>query len=216
MNNFSENAQTTASARALAEQLDWEKCDGMIPAIVQHAASGEVLMQGFMTREALEKTLATCQVTFFSRSKQRLWTKGESSGNVLKLVAISTDCDQDSLLIAANPVGPTCHKGTTSCFNGHPLPPLGFLAELEQVLAARKGADPATSYTASLYGKGTKRIAQKVGEEGVEVALAAMAKDREELINESADLLYHLTVLLQNEGLGLQDVVQRLYERHNK
>ncbi|WP_447757606.1 bifunctional phosphoribosyl-AMP cyclohydrolase/phosphoribosyl-ATP diphosphatase HisIE [Aeromonas veronii] len=216
MNNFSDNTQTTASARPLAEQLDWAKCDGMIPAIVQHAASGEVLMQGFMTREALEKTQSSGQVTFFSRSKQRLWTKGESSGNVLQLVAISTDCDQDSLLIAANPVGPTCHKGTTSCFHGHPLPPLGFLAELEQVLAARKGADPATSYTASLYGKGTKRIAQKVGEEGVEVALAAMAKDREELINESADLLYHLTVLLQNERLGLQDVVQRLYERHNK
>ncbi|MCF5898451.1 bifunctional phosphoribosyl-AMP cyclohydrolase/phosphoribosyl-ATP diphosphatase HisIE [Aeromonas veronii] len=216
MNNFSDNTQTSASARPLADQLDWEKCDGMIPAIVQHAASGEVLMQGFMTREALEKTQSTGQVTFFSRSKQRLWTKGESSGNVLNLVTISTDCDQDSLLIAANPVGPTCHKGTTSCFHGHPLPPLGFLAELEQVLAARKGADPATSYTASLYGKGTKRIAQKVGEEGVEVALAAMAKDREELINESADLLYHLTVLLQNEGLELKDVVQRLYERHQK
>ena len=117
---------------------------------------------------------------------------------------------------AADPVGPTCHLGTPSCFDGHPLPPLGFLAELEQILASRKGADPATSYTASLYGKGTKRIAQKVGEEGVEVALAAMAKDREELINESADLLYHLTVLLQNEGLGLKDVVQRLHERHNK
>ncbi|PPA31707.1 bifunctional phosphoribosyl-AMP cyclohydrolase/phosphoribosyl-ATP diphosphatase [Aeromonas jandaei] len=216
MNNFSDNTQTSASARPLADQLDWEKCDGMIPAIIQHAASGEVLMQGFMTREALEKTQSTGQVTFFSRSKQRLWTKGESSGNVLNLVTISTDCDQDSLLIAANPVGPTCHKGTTSCFHGHPLPPLGFLAELEQVLAARKGADPATSYTASLYGKGTKRIAQKVGEEGVEVALAAMAKDREELINESADLLYHLTVLLQNEGLELKDVVQRLYERHQK
>ncbi|WP_071910220.1 bifunctional phosphoribosyl-AMP cyclohydrolase/phosphoribosyl-ATP diphosphatase HisIE [Aeromonas sp. SCS5] len=216
MNNFSDNTQTSASARPLADQLDWEKCDGMIPAIVQHAASGEVLMQGFMTREALEKTQSTGQVTFFSRSKQRLWTKGESSGNVLNLVTISTDCDQDSLLIAANPVGPTCHKGTTSCFHGHPLPPLGFLAELEQVLAARKGADPATSYTASLYAKGTKRIAQKVGEEGVEVALAAMAKDREELINESADLLYHLTVLLQNEGLELKDVVQRLYERHQK
>lgn len=209
------NNQEIANQIPLVERLDWEKCDGMIPAIVQHAASGEVLMQGFMTREALEKTQTTGQITFFSRSKQRLWTKGESSGNVLQLVAISTDCDQDSLLIAANPVGPTCHKGTTSCFHGHPLPPLGFLAELEQVLAARKGADPATSYTASLYGKGTKRIAQKVGEEGVEVALAAMAKDREELINESADLLYHLTVLLQNEGLGLQDVVQRLYERHN-
>jgi phosphoribosyl-ATP pyrophosphohydrolase/phosphoribosyl-AMP cyclohydrolase len=135
---------------------------------------------------------------------------------VLKLVAITTDCDQDSLLIAADPVGPTCHLGNPSCFDGHPVPPLGFLAELEQILASRKGADPATSYTASLYGKGTKRIAQKVGEEGVEVALAAMAKDREELINESADLLYHLTVLLQNEGLGLKDVVQRLHERHTK
>ncbi|WP_421219359.1 bifunctional phosphoribosyl-AMP cyclohydrolase/phosphoribosyl-ATP diphosphatase HisIE [Aeromonas enteropelogenes] len=210
------NNQAVNNDVSLIERLDWAKCDGMIPTIVQHAASGEVLMQGFMTKEALDKTLATGQVTFFSRSKQRLWTKGESSGHVLKLVAISTDCDQDSLLVAADPVGPTCHKGTTSCFDGHPVPPLGFLAELEQILAARKGADPATSYTASLYGKGTKRIAQKVGEEGVEVALAAMAKDREELINESADLLYHLTVLLQNEGLGLQDVVQRLYKRHNK
>lgn len=210
------NNQAVNNEQSLAERLDWAKCDGMIPAIVQHAASGEVLMQGFMTREALDKTLATGQVTFFSRSKQRLWTKGESSGHVLQLVAITTDCDQDSLLIAANPVGPTCHLGNPSCFDGHPVPPLGFLAELEQILAARKGADPATSYTASLYAKGTKRIAQKVGEEGVEVALAAMAKDREELINESSDLLYHLTVLLQNEGLGLKDVVQRLYERHNK
>jgi len=203
------NNQAVDNALPLAERLDWAKCEGMIPAIVQHSLSGEVLMQGFMTREALEKTQTTGQVTFFSRSKQRLWTKGESSG-------ITTDCDQDSLLIAANPVGPTCHLGNPSCFDGHPVPPLGFLAELEQILAARKGADPATSYTASLYAKGTKRIAQKVGEEGVEVALAAMAKDREELINESADLLYHLTVLLQNEGLALKDVVQRLYERHNK
>lgn len=210
------NNQAVNNEQSLAERLDWAKCDGMIPTIVQHAASGEVLMQGFMTREALDKTLATCQVTFFSRSKQRLWTKGESSGHVLQLVAITTDCDQDSLLIAANPVGPTCHLGNPSCFDGHPVPPLGFLAELEQILAARKGADPATSYTASLYAKGTKRIAQKVGEEGVEVALAAMAKDLEELINESADLLYHLTVLLQNEGLGLKDVVQRLYDRHQK
>jgi phosphoribosyl-ATP pyrophosphohydrolase/phosphoribosyl-AMP cyclohydrolase len=198
------------------DSLDWAKCDDLIPAIVQHERSGQVLMQGFMNRAALEKSLATGQVTFFSRSKQRLWTKGESSGHVLHLKAITTDCDRDSLLVAALPVGPTCHNGTTSCFDGHPLPPLGFLAELEQVLAGRKGADPETSYTARLYGKGTKRIAQKVGEEGVEVALAAMAKDREELINESADLLYHLTVLLQNEGLELRDVVQRLYERHQK
>ncbi|MEW7864110.1 bifunctional phosphoribosyl-AMP cyclohydrolase/phosphoribosyl-ATP diphosphatase HisIE [Aeromonas diversa] len=199
-----------------SQSLDWAKCDNLIPAIVQHAHSGQVLMQGFMNQEALEKTLASGQVTFFSRSKQRLWTKGESSGNVLVLKAITTDCDRDSLLIAAEPVGPTCHLGNVSCFDGHPLPPLGFLAELEQLLAARKGADPESSYTARLYGKGTKRIAQKVGEEGVEVALAAMAKDREELINESADLLYHLTVLLKNEGLALQDVVQRLFERHQQ
>lgn len=199
-----------------SQSLDWAKCDNLIPAIVQHAHSGQVLMQGFMNQEALEKTLACGQVTFFSRSKQRLWTKGESSGNVLVLKAITTDCDRDSLLIAAEPVGPTCHLGNASCFDGHPLPPLGFLAELEQLLAVRKGADPESSYTARLYGKGTKRIAQKVGEEGVEVALAAMAKDREELINESADLLYHLTVLLQNEGLTLQDVVQRLFERHRQ
>ena len=197
-------------------QLDWVKTDGMMPAIVQHAVSGEVLMHGYMNQEALAKTLEIGKVTLWSRTKQRLWTKGETSENFLNVVSITPDCDNDTLLILANPIGPTCHLGNPSCFDGHPVPPLGFLAELEQILAARKGADPATSYTASLYAKGTKRIAQKVGEEGVEVALAAMAKDREELINESADLLYHLTVLLQNEGLGLKDVVQRLYERHTK
>ena len=195
-------------------RLDWEKTDGMIPAIVQHVHTGEVLMQGFMTREALAKTIETGHVTFFSRSKGRLWTKGETSGHVLQLRAITTDCDNDSLLVAADPIGPTCHRGCKSCFDEHPALPLAFLAELEQILAGRKNADPESSYTARLYAKGTKRIAQKVGEEGVEVALAAMAKDREELINESADLLYHLTVLLQNEGLHLADVVNRLHERH--
>ena len=199
-----------------ASQLDWAKVDGLMPVIVQHVASGEVLMQGFVNAEALAKTLESGHVTFFSRTKHRLWTKGESSGHFLQLRAITTDCDQDCLLIAADPIGPTCHNGTPSCFDGHPLPPLGFLAELEQILAGRRSADPESSYTARLYAKGTKRIAQKVGEEGVEVALAAMAKDREELINESADLLYHLTVLLQNEGLQLADVVQRLKERHSK
>lgn len=197
-----------------SQQLDWNKVAGLMPVIVQHVHSGEVLMQGFMNPEALQTTLATGHVTFYSRTKERLWTKGESSGHFLQLRAISTDCDQDCLLIAADPIGPTCHRGCPSCFDGHPLPPLGFLAELEQILAARKEASPESSYTARLYAKGTKRIAQKVGEEGVEVALAAMAKDREELINESADLLYHLTVLLQNEGLQLADVVQRLRERH--
>ena len=197
-----------------SKSLDWDKVNGLIPVIVQHDASGEILMQGFMDAEALEKSLQTGHVTFFSRTKGRLWTKGESSGHFLQLRAITADCDHDCLLIAADPIGPTCHKGTVSCFDGHPLPPLGFLAELERLLAERKSADPDSSYTARLYAKGTKRIAQKVGEEGVEVALAAMAKDREELINESADLLYHLTVLLQNEGLTLADVVTRLKERH--
>ena len=199
-----------------SKSLDWDKVNGLIPVIVQHDASGEILMQGFMDAEALEKSLQTGHVTFFSRTKGRLWTKGESSGHFLQLRAITTDCDHDCLLIAADPIGPTCHKGTVSCFDGHPLPPPAFLAELEQILAGRKSADPDSSYTARLYAKGTKRIAQKVGEEGVEVALAAMAKDREELINESADLLYHLTVLLQNEGLNLSDVVTRLQERHTK
>lgn len=197
-----------------ASMLDWAKVDGLMPAIVQDVHTGEVLMQGFINQEALTATLESGHVTFFSRTKGRLWTKGETSGHFLTLKAISTDCDNDCLLLAVEPIGPTCHNGTRTCFDGHPHPPLAFLAELEQLLAGRKSADPESSYTARLYAKGTKRIAQKVGEEGVEVALAAMAKDRNELINESADLLYHLTVLLQNEGLTLGEVVQCLKERH--
>ncbi|ATG74069.1 bifunctional phosphoribosyl-AMP cyclohydrolase/phosphoribosyl-ATP diphosphatase HisIE [Zobellella denitrificans] len=197
-----------------ANQLDWDKVDGLMPAIVQDCHSGRVLMLGYMNREALEKTQATGQVTFFSRTKNRLWTKGETSGHVLQLRDLSTDCDQDTLLAMVEPIGPTCHLGNVSCFNDQQLPSLSFLAELEQVLASRKGADPATSYTASLYAKGTKRIAQKVGEEGVETALAATVHDHEELVSESADLLYHLTVLLQQEGLQLTDVVNKLKARH--
>ncbi|MBL1377366.1 bifunctional phosphoribosyl-AMP cyclohydrolase/phosphoribosyl-ATP diphosphatase HisIE [Zobellella iuensis] len=197
-----------------ANQLDWDKVDGLMPAIVQDCHSGRVLMLGYMNREALEKTQATGQVTFFSRTKNRLWTKGETSGHVLQLRDLSTDCDQDTLLALVEPIGPTCHLGNVSCFNDQQLPSLSFLAELEQVLASRKGADPATSYTASLYAKGTKRIAQKVGEEGVETALAATVHDHEELVSESADLLYHLTVLLQQEGLQLTDVVNKLKARH--
>nr|WP_255511255.1 bifunctional phosphoribosyl-AMP cyclohydrolase/phosphoribosyl-ATP diphosphatase HisIE [Zobellella iuensis] len=194
--------------------MDWDKVDGLMPAIVQDCHSGRVLMLGYMNREALEKTQATGQVTFFSRTKNRLWTKGETSGHVLQLRDLSTDCDQDTLLALVEPIGPTCHLGNVSCFNDQQLPSLSFLAELEQVLASRKGADPATSYTASLYAKGTKRIAQKVGEEGVETALAATVHDHEELVSESADLLYHLTVLLQQEGLQLTDVVNKLKARH--
>ncbi|SFD10782.1 bifunctional phosphoribosyl-AMP cyclohydrolase/phosphoribosyl-ATP diphosphatase HisIE [Pragia fontium] len=194
-------------------QLDWEKVDGMIPAIVQHAISGEVLMLGYMNPEALHATEQSGKVTFFSRTKQRLWTKGESSGNFLNVVSITPDCDNDSLLIMANPQGPTCHNGTNSCFAPAETD-WTFLYQLEQLLASRKHADPQTSYTAKLYASGTKRIAQKVGEEGVETALAATVNDREELTNEASDLIYHLLVLLQDQDLDLSTVINRLRERH--
>jgi phosphoribosyl-ATP pyrophosphohydrolase/phosphoribosyl-AMP cyclohydrolase len=196
------------------EALDWAKTDNMIPAIVQHAASGEVLMLGYMTPEALKQTQESGNVTFYSRSKQRLWTKGESSGHFLKLVSIAADCDNDTLLIQANPIGPTCHKGTTSCFGDAPQHQWLFLYQLEQLLAERKQADPESSYTAKLYASGTKRIAQKVGEEGVETALAATIHDREELVNEASDLVYHLLVLLQDQQLDLGAVIENLRGRH--
>lgn len=199
-----------------AAQLAWEKMEQLIPAIVQDAHSGRVLMQGYMNQEALAKTIDSGKVTFFSRSKQRLWMKGESSGNTLDLVDISADCDQDSLLILATPNGPTCHTGASTCwFNSEP-PAMTFVAELEQTLAERKEADPSTSYTAELYSKGIKRIAQKVGEEGVETALAAVVKDMDELKNESADLLYHLIVLLQASDLSLNDAIDVLKARHKQ
>ncbi|ARB85638.1 MULTISPECIES: bifunctional phosphoribosyl-AMP cyclohydrolase/phosphoribosyl-ATP diphosphatase HisIE [Yersinia] len=196
-------------------QLDWDKVDNLMPAIVQHAISGEVLMMGYMNQEALAVTQQTGKVTFFSRTKQRLWTKGESSGNVLNVVNIYPDCDNDTLLILANPIGPTCHLGNNSCF-APAASDWGFLYQLEQLLASRKSADPASSYTAKLYASGTKRIAQKVGEEGVETALAATVNDREELTNEASDLMYHLLVLLQDQDLNLSKVIGRLRERHEK
>lgn len=196
-------------------KLDWEKTGNLLPAIVQHAVSGEVLMLGYMDREALAVTEQSGKVTFYSRTKQRLWTKGESSGNVLNVVSITPDCDNDTLLILANPVGPTCHLGNNSCF--HPAASdWGFLYQLEQLLAERKTASPDSSYTAKLYASGTKRIAQKVGEEGVETALAATVNDREELTNEASDLIYHLLVLLQDQDLDLSKVIGRLRERHQK
>ncbi|WP_338494521.1 bifunctional phosphoribosyl-AMP cyclohydrolase/phosphoribosyl-ATP diphosphatase HisIE [Erwinia aphidicola] len=194
-------------------QLDWVKTDGMMPAIVQHAVSGEVLMHGYMNQQALDKTLATGKVTFWSRTKQRLWTKGESSEHFLNVVSITPDCDNDTLLVLANPVGPTCHLGTSSCFSPA-TSDWTFLYQLEQVLAERKHADPKSSYTASLYASGTKRIAQKVGEEGVEVALAATVNDRHELTNEASDLVYHLLVLLQDQDLNLSTVIENLRQRH--
>ncbi|WP_334048623.1 bifunctional phosphoribosyl-AMP cyclohydrolase/phosphoribosyl-ATP diphosphatase HisIE [Alteromonas gracilis] len=197
-----------------SNKLAWDKMDNLLPAIVQDALSGKVLMQGYMDQDALAKTLETEKVTFFSRSKQRLWTKGETSGNTLDLVSVACDCDQDSLLVLANPNGPTCHTGVESCWFDGNTPAFTFLADLERVLAARKDADPKSSYTASLYNKGIKRIAQKVGEEGVETALAATVHDKEELKNEAADLLYHLTVLLQASDMSLNDALNVLRERH--
>ncbi|UDQ78791.1 bifunctional phosphoribosyl-AMP cyclohydrolase/phosphoribosyl-ATP diphosphatase HisIE [Erwinia rhapontici] len=194
-------------------QLDWVKTDGMMPAIVQHAVSGEVLMHGYMNQEALAKTLEIGKVTFWSRTKQRLWTKGESSEHFLNVVSITSDCDNDTLLVLVHPVGPTCHRGTTSCFSPAATD-WTFLYQLEQVLAERKHADPKSSYTASLYASGTKRIAQKVGEEGVEVALAATVNDRHELTNEASDLVYHLLVLLQDQEMNLSTVIENLRQRH--
>ncbi|MEL7581559.1 bifunctional phosphoribosyl-AMP cyclohydrolase/phosphoribosyl-ATP diphosphatase HisIE [Pseudoalteromonas sp. D15MCD-2] len=194
-------------------QIDFAKSE-LIPAIVQDARSGVILMQGFMNQDALAATFDKQKVTFYSRSKERLWTKGETSENYLEVVSVHTDCDYDSLLVLANPLGPTCHLGTQSCFGDDAKPSLSFLAELEQVIVSRKDDDPSKSYTASLFAKDLSRSCQKVGEEGVEVALAAMKHDNDELTNESADLLYHLTVLLQRQGLSLADVVSCLQGRH--
>ncbi|MDG2959115.1 bifunctional phosphoribosyl-AMP cyclohydrolase/phosphoribosyl-ATP diphosphatase HisIE [Exercitatus varius] len=199
------------------QNINWQKVDNLLPVIVQHAQTCEVLMLGYMNQEALDKTLAEKKVTFFSRTKQRLWTKGETSGNFLNVVDVSLDCDNDTLLILVNPIGPTCHTGAESCFHQFETQSEGdwtWFAKLERELAERKNADPETSYTAKLYQKGTKKIAQKVGEEAVETVLAAMAKDRAETVCEAADLVYHLTVLLQNEELSWQDVIAKLKERH--
>ncbi|HFQ5014981.1 TPA: bifunctional phosphoribosyl-AMP cyclohydrolase/phosphoribosyl-ATP diphosphatase HisIE [Vibrio vulnificus] len=205
-----------AEVSSLAERINWEKVDGLVPAIVQDFQSSQVLMMGYMNQDALAKTGETGQVTFFSRTKERIWTKGETSGNVLQLVNIQLDCDNDTLLVKVNPIGPTCHLGNTTCWDGDPQEEsqMVWLHQLEQLLAARKSADPDSSYTASLYARGTKRISQKVGEEGVEVALAATSGDKAELVCESADLIYHLLVLLQDQGLSMNDVINKLKERH--
>lgn len=196
------------------DQLAWDKGAGLLPAIVHDADSGRVLMLGYMNAEALEQTRALGKVTFYSRSKQRLWTKGESSGHWLSVVGIEVDCDRDTLLIQARPAGPVCHLGTQTCFGAESGPPLAFLADLGAVIESRKGAAADSSYTARLFASGTRRIAQKVGEEGLETALAAVAQGREELLAEAADLLYHLQVLLADQGLGLADVVEVLRQRH--
>jgi phosphoribosyl-ATP pyrophosphohydrolase/phosphoribosyl-AMP cyclohydrolase len=197
------------------DALDWAKIDGLIPAIVQHALSGEVRMLGYMDRAALDATLADRLVTFYSRSRGRPWRKGESSGNLLDLVDIAFDCDRDALLVLAIPRGPTCHTGSASCFGDGGAPGVGFIATLADTVADRAAADPATSYTARLVGEGIKRLAQKVGEEGVEVALAATAGDAAELTSEAADLVYHLTVLLEASDSSWEQVTAELRRRHS-
>ncbi len=200
------------------DTLDWAKGDGLLPAIVQDANDGAVLMLGYMNREALAATLAANRVTFWSRSKGRLWTKGETSGHFLEMRAIAADCDGDTLLVLADPVGPACHTGTRTCW-GQDAPrsaaePLAFLGRLERVIQQRIRDRPAGSYTAKLLDEGTRRIAQKVGEEGLELALAAVAQSDEEIVDEAADLLYHAMLLLQVKGLSLEKVVAKLESRH--
>ncbi|MGM0630927.1 MAG: bifunctional phosphoribosyl-AMP cyclohydrolase/phosphoribosyl-ATP diphosphatase HisIE [Pseudomonadota bacterium] len=194
------------------DQLAWEKMSGLLPCTVQHALTGEVLMQAYMNADAVKESLATGKTTFYSRSKERLWTKGESSKNYLQLEGIYSDCDNDALLVQALPDGPTCHLGNRSCFAEAPKP---LLHELDALIDSRKGADASESYTASLFTKGLKRVAQKVGEEGVEVALAAATADKDELVNESADLLYHLLVALRANELSLEDVLEVLAKRRS-
>jgi phosphoribosyl-ATP pyrophosphohydrolase/phosphoribosyl-AMP cyclohydrolase len=199
------------------DSLAWDKGSGLLPVVVQHARSGKVLMLGYMNAEALELTLRGGRVVFYSRSRQRLWTKGETSGHYLDVVDISADCDDDALLVLAEPAGPTCHKGTDSCFaSAAPTPAegLAFLAALEAIIAQRIKERPEGSYTARLCGEGPGRIAQKLGEEGVELALAAVSRDDDAVIAESADLLYHLLLLLKSRGLSVARVVRELQSRH--
>lgn len=197
-------------------ELAWQKMDNLIPAIIQHAATGAILMQGYMNQESLLATLTTGKATFFSRSKQDLWVKGETSGNFLNVEQVLTDCDKDSLLIACTPIGPSCHLGTESCFPEQKLTQQNFLSQLEQVIASRKNDDPKESYTAHLFSRGTTKMAQKVGEEGVEVALAAVAETKDDLLGECADLFYHTLVLLADQKIELSEVMAVLQARHNK
>ena len=193
--------------------LAWDKMDGLLPAAVQDRQSGRMLMLGYMDREALEATLASGFATFFSRSRQCLWRKGETSGNVLRVEAVTSDCDGDALLVLADPEGPTCHEGTRSCFGDAWVIGPGWLADLSTIVAQRACSDDASSYTRRLLDGGAERIAQKIGEEGVEVALAAVTRDDNGCAEELADLLYHVAVLLQARGMGWQQVMGVLRSR---
>lgn len=197
------------------KNIDWDKVNGLLPAIVQDAKSCEVLMLGFMNEAALRESLKIGRVVFYSRTKKRLWCKGEESGNFLNIVKMGLDCDKDTLLILANPSGVTCHNGEISCFETvSKLGDFAFLSRLARLINSRKNGDSKISYTAKLFESGVKRIAQKVGEEGVESALAAISGDEGELLNESADLLFHLMVLLSAKNLNLNDVIGILKNRN--
>ena len=196
--------------------IDFSKFEnGLAPAIVQDAQTKTVLMLGYMNKEALTKTQKTKNVTFFSRSKNRLWTKGEESGHFLTLVSVMADCDQDTLLILANPMGPTCHKGTDTCWGEANKPNYGFISALEALIADRKKNPSEKSYVTSLFAKGINKIAQKVGEEAVETVIEAKDSNDDLFLNEGADLLFHWLILLQAKGYSLQDVVEILEQRHH-
>lgn len=189
--------------------------DGLVPAIIQDVTTKSVLMLGYMNREALEKTQDTKKVTFYSRSKKRLWTKGEESGNFLELVDIKNDCDNDTLLIQVNPIGPTCHTGTDTCWGEKNVQDYGFLSQLEAIISDRKrDTENPDSYVASLFRKGINKMAQKVGEEAVETVIEAKDSNDELFLNESADLLFHYLILLQAKGFKLDDIVKTLRSRH--
>jgi phosphoribosyl-ATP pyrophosphohydrolase/phosphoribosyl-AMP cyclohydrolase len=201
------------------DSVDFAKGDGLVPAIVQDAGNGAVLMLGYMNREALEQTLKRKRAVFYSRSKQRLWEKGETSGDTLDVVDVVADCDNDTLLVSARPRGPACHNGTLTCFGDEPrsaAQDVAFLARLESVIAQRATEKPEASYTARLLEKGTARVAQKVGEEGVELALAGVNESEQKVVEEAADLLFHLMVLLRARGIGFGKVVRELEGRHQK
>ena len=196
------------------DEIDWDKGEGLVPAIVQNTDNGQILMLAYMDCAALAQTISSKKVTFFSRSKNRLWTKGETSGNWLDFISGEMDCDADTLLIQARPQGPSCHTGSVTCFNDQTPSNIGFLDQLGALIADRHKTMPEGSYTTSLFAEGKSRIAQKVGEEGVELALARMKDDNAEMASEAADLLFHMMVLLEDAGLSLGDAISVLQNRH--
>ncbi len=194
--------------------IDFDKMDGLVPAIIQDADTAKVLMLGFMNREAYDKTVETGKVTFYSRTRKRLWTKGEESGNFLHVVSVKADCDRDTLLIQVHPVGPVCHTGTDTCWGEKNEQPVMFLKELQDFINVRHTEMPEGSYTTSLFRSGVNKMAQKVGEEAVETVIEACNGTDDRLIYESADLLYHLIVLLTSKGYSIEDIARELKERH--